>query len=91
MPVLQTVNLFAGLAMLALELPLGLVTESSIHRSILFRLAALPFVAMPGIFLYQATDAVAYYLIAEVIYFSAYMRREVRCPFIVLAGANCTS
>ncbi|KAK3391202.1 PRO41 protein [Podospora didyma] len=79
-PVLQTVNLLAGLAMLALELPLRLIAGSSIHRSIGFRLAILPLVSLPGIFLYQATNAVAYYLIAEVIYFNAYKRREVITP-----------
>ncbi|KAK3377445.1 PRO41 protein [Podospora didyma] len=79
-PVLQTVNLLAGLAMLALELPLRLVAGSSIHRSIGFRLAVLPLVALPGILLYHATNAVAYYSVAEVIYFSAYKRREVITP-----------
>ncbi len=80
-PVLQAVNLLAGLAMLALELPLDLVKGSSIHRSIPFRLAVLPLMTLPGILLYQTTNAVLYYLIAEVIYFSAYKRREVYYPF----------
>ena len=80
-PFLQSVNLLAGLAILALELPLGVVTRSSVHRSIGFRLAILPFVALPGLFLYQTTNAVVYYLVAEAIYFSAYKRREVHYPF----------
>jgi hypothetical protein len=87
-PVLQTMNLLTGLAILALELPLSLVAGSSIHRSIAFRLAVLPFVALPGCLLYQATNAFAYYLIAEVIYFSAYRRGEVRYLPVVLSGAN---
>ena len=76
---MQIINLSAALLVLAMELPIGLTAGSSIYRSIKFRLVVLPLALLPGILLYQATNAVIYYLIAEIIYFGAYKKRaEVR-------------
>ncbi|KAK0702693.1 hypothetical protein B0H67DRAFT_604440 [Lasiosphaeris hirsuta] len=76
-PVLQTVSLLASLVILALEWPLDSIAGSRVHRSIAFRLAILPTMALLGILLYQATNAAVYYMIAECMYISAYRRREV--------------
>ncbi|KAG5979025.1 hypothetical protein E4U55_005649 [Claviceps digitariae] len=75
-PILQTLNLLLGLAMLALEWPLKLVAGSTLHRSLEFRLAVLPLTALVSILMYQSTNAAIYYVIGMVVYFWAYSEGE---------------
>ncbi|KAL6692526.1 hypothetical protein J3F84DRAFT_99090 [Trichoderma pleuroticola] len=78
-PILQTINLIFGLAMLALEWPLPLLAGTSIHRSIEFRLAMLPLTALACLLIYQGTNAGIYYLIGMGAYFWAYSEGEIIC------------
>lgn len=77
-PILQTINLVFGIAMLALEWPLPLLAGTSIHRSIEFRLAMLPLTALACLLMYQSTNPGIYYLIGMGAYFWAYSEGEVR-------------
>jgi hypothetical protein len=77
-PILQTINLVFGIAMLALEWPLPLIAGTSIHRSIEFRLAMLPLTALACLLMYQSTNPGIYYLIGMGAYFWAYSEGEVR-------------
>jgi len=87
-PVLQTASLLASLALLALEWPLDMIAGSRVHRSLAFRLAVLPAMALLGILLYQATNAALYYTIAECMYIGAYRRREVSWNSAMLVSIN---
>ncbi|QYS99071.1 hypothetical protein H0G86_006219 [Trichoderma simmonsii] len=78
-PILQTINLVFGLAMLALEWPLPLLAGTSIHRSIEFRLAMLPLTALACLLMYQSTNPGIYYLIGMGAYFWAYSEGEIIC------------
>ncbi|KHN98486.1 PRO41 protein [Metarhizium album ARSEF 1941] len=78
-PILQTINLILGLAMLALEWPLSFVAGSSLHRSLEFRLAVLPLTALASILMYQSTNPAIYYLIGMIVYFVAYSEGEMIC------------
>ncbi|KAM3435946.1 hypothetical protein MY4824_004608 [Beauveria thailandica] len=77
-PVLQLLNLFFGLGMLALEWPLGAVAGTSLHRSLEFRLIFLPLTILTSVLMYQSTNPAIYYLIGMVVYFWAYSEGEVR-------------
>ena len=76
-PILQSVNLVMGFAMLAWEWPLGIVAGSSIHRSLEMRLVALPLATLASVMLYQGSNSALYYVVATVIYFWAYSEGEV--------------
>lgn len=76
-PILQSINLAFGLAMLALEWPLGALAGTTIHRSLEVRLAILPLTALSASLLYQATNAAIYYMIGMIVYFVAYSEGEV--------------
>jgi len=76
-PILQSINLFFGLVMLAWEWPLGLIAGSAMHRSIEARLVVLPLVALAAALLYQGTNPAIYYTIGMVVYFWAYSEGEV--------------
>ncbi|KAG5999141.1 hypothetical protein E4U43_002259 [Claviceps pusilla] len=78
-PILQTVNLLLGLAMLALEWPLKFVAGSSLHRSLEFRLTVLPLPVLASILMYQSTNPAIYYVIGMVVYFWAYSEGEIIC------------
>ncbi|KAG5929714.1 hypothetical protein E4U42_004873 [Claviceps africana] len=75
-PILQTVNLLFGLAMLALEWPLKPVAGLSLQRSLEFRLAVLPLTALTSVLMYQSTNCAIYYVIGMVVYFWAYSEGE---------------
>jgi hypothetical protein len=77
MPILQTLNLFLGLLILAWEWPLKFLTTTNIYSSIKVRLFALPLTILCALFLYQAIDAAMYYIIGMGIYFWAYREGEV--------------
>ncbi|TVY83347.1 hypothetical protein LSUE1_G000996 [Lachnellula suecica] len=76
-PILQILNLLAGIIMLAWEWPLGVLAGSAIHRSIEARLVALPMAALMAALLYQATNPAIYYTIGMGVYFWAYSEGEV--------------
>lgn len=78
-PVLQVINLVAGLTMLALEWPMAFIAGSPIHRSLEFRLAMLPLTALSAALIYQGTNAAIYYLIGMCIYFWGYSEGEIIC------------
>ncbi|KAK2629040.1 hypothetical protein QTJ16_002143 [Diplocarpon rosae] len=77
-PILQSINVFLGLVMLAWEWPLGLLAGSTMHRSIEARLVVLPLAALACALLYQGTNPAIYYIIGMVVYFWAYSEGEVR-------------
>lgn len=79
LPVLQTVNVFLGLLMLAWEWPLGAIAGSGFHRSLELRLAILPLAAISAAIIYQGTNAAVYYLIGMAVYFWAYSEGEIIC------------
>ncbi|EJP63029.1 PRO41 protein [Beauveria bassiana ARSEF 2860] len=78
-PVLQLLNLFFGLGMLALEWPLGAVAGTSLHRSLEFRLIFLPLTILTSVLMYQSTNPAIYYLIGMAVYFWAYSEGEIIC------------
>ncbi|KAJ3477632.1 hypothetical protein NLG97_g8789 [Lecanicillium saksenae] len=78
-PVLQLVNLFFGLGMLALEWPLGFVAGTGIHRSLEFRLIFLPLTILTSVLMYQSTNPAIYYFIGLGVYFWAYSEGEIIC------------
>ncbi|KAK6582771.1 hypothetical protein PZA11_005179 [Diplocarpon coronariae] len=77
-PILQSINVFFGIIMLAWEWPLGLLAGSAMHRSIEARLILLPLAALASALLYQGTNPAIYYIIGMVGYFWAYSEGEVR-------------
>ncbi|KAJ2978649.1 hypothetical protein NQ176_g3703 [Zarea fungicola] len=78
-PILQIINLFFGIGMLALEWPLAFVAGSSLHRSIEFRLVFLPLTTLTSILMYQSTNPAIYYFIGLGVYFWAYSEGEIIC------------
>ncbi|RDL36774.1 Uncharacterized protein BP5553_06126 [Venustampulla echinocandica] len=76
-PILQTINVIAGIFMFAWEWPLGLLAGSWLHRSIEARLVVLPMTILVSALLYQATNAALYYLVGMIVYFWAYSEGEV--------------
>ncbi|TQV95904.1 hypothetical protein V2A60_001070 [Cordyceps javanica] len=78
-PVLQLLNLFFGLGMLALEWPLGVVAGTSLHRSLEFRLIFLPLTILASVLMYQSTNPAIYYMIGMGAYFWAYSEGEIIC------------
>lgn len=79
-PVLQTLNLLAGLFALAWEYPLPiLMPNTAFHRSIAARLALYPVVTLLAALLYQGTNAAIYYLVGIALYFWAYSEGEMVC------------
>lgn len=78
-PILQILNVLAGLLMLALEWPLPMLAGSSIHRSVEARLALIPLVALLAALLYQGANAAVYYVVGLCAYFWAYSEGEIIC------------
>lgn len=79
-PVLQLVNLFIGIAVVAWEWPLPLLAGTSFHRSIEARLVVFPLAILSCLLMYQSTDPGIYYIVAMVVYFWAYANGEVGFP-----------
>lgn len=75
-PILQLVNLFLSVVMMALEWPLQRIARSAIQQSLSSRLIILPFVSCISFLLYQASDVALYYLVGSAIYWSAYKDGE---------------
>ncbi len=71
-PILQIINLFFGIGMLALEWPLSFVAGTGIHRSLEFRLIILPLTTLTSALMYQSTNPAIDYFIGIVLYFCAY-------------------
>lgn len=86
-PILQIINLFFGIGMLALEWPLSFVAGSSIHRSLEFRLIILPLTTLTSALMYQSTNPAIYYFIGIAVYFWAYSEGEVRFHFYLSISA----
>ncbi|KAH8160662.1 hypothetical protein CIB48_g7586 [Xylaria polymorpha] len=78
-PILQIINLLMGIAMFALEWPLGLVAGTTFHRSLEARLAVLPLAALSAVLIYQGTNPALYYLTGSIVYFWAYSEGEIVC------------
>ena len=83
-PVLQLLNLLAGLCAGALEWPLPGLAGSALHRSIEARLVAYPLAALAALLLYQGTNAGLYYLIGVGVYFWAFAEGEVRSVHVLV-------
>jgi hypothetical protein len=79
-PALQIINLILGLIGFAWEWPLKFVAGTTLHRSIVARLAIYPLNVLAALLLYQGTNAGLYYLIGLGVYFWAYSEGEVRQP-----------
>jgi hypothetical protein len=62
-PVIQLVNLFDGLATLALEWPLPFLPSMAIQRAFGLRFALYPIMAVAAFIQYQCTDPAFYLLI----------------------------
>ncbi|KAI1847675.1 hypothetical protein JX265_013935 [Neoarthrinium moseri] len=75
-PTLQTINLVAALLVLAWEWPVPMIVGTFVHRSIVLRIVALPFLSLSALLLYQATNAGLYYLIGLTFYFWGYSEFE---------------
>jgi len=78
-PVLQTLNLFFGLILLAWEWPVSFIAGTSIHRSLEARLAFLPLTALAAALTYQGVNAAIYQVIGLGVYFWAYSEGEIIC------------
>ncbi|KAF4122589.1 PRO41 protein [Geosmithia morbida] len=78
-PVLQILNLLAGIFMIVLEWPANFIAGTSVHRSLEVRLATLPLTALLAVLIYQGTNAALYYLIGMMVYFVAYSEGEIIC------------
>ncbi|EGX44340.1 hypothetical protein TWF173_003243 [Orbilia oligospora] len=79
-PILQTLNVVAGLFMLAWEYPFPLlVPGTAFHRSIVARLVALPIVTLIAVLLYQGTNPALYYIVGAGVYLWALNEGEVVC------------
>ncbi|KAE9373860.1 PRO41 protein [Stipitochalara longipes BDJ] len=76
-PLLQTLNLFFGLLLLAWEWPIVPFINTSLYQSITARLFILIPATLVALLLYQATNAAIYYIISIGLYSWAYYKREV--------------
>ncbi|KAI5785916.1 hypothetical protein EDC01DRAFT_599932, partial [Geopyxis carbonaria] len=79
-PILQILNVLAGLGGIAWEYPLPfLIPNTAFHRSIAARLAIYPISILLGALIYQGTNAAIYYLVGVAVYFWAYSEGEIVC------------
>ena len=76
-PILQIINLLFGISTFAWEWPLGIVSRSTLHRSIEARLIVYPLNTLVALLLYQGTNAGLYYMIGMGVYFWAFSEGEV--------------
>ncbi|MCJ1234951.1 hypothetical protein MMC14_002915 [Varicellaria rhodocarpa] len=79
-PILQIINMILGIFTFAFEYPVGILTNNSLHRSIVARMVWIPFTATAAVLLYQGPDACGWYLIGLGAYGWAYMEGESICP-----------
>ena len=77
-PVLQILNVLAGLFGLCWEYPLPiLIPNTALHRSIAARLFLYPISVVLAALIYQGTNAAIYYLVGLIVYFWGYTEGEV--------------
>ena len=89
-PILQIINMILGIFTFAFEYPVGILTNNSLHRSIVARLVWIPFTATAAVLLYQGPDACGWYLIGLGAYGWAYMEGEVRTSLYLVANSEQT-
>lgn len=75
-PYLQIFNILSGLLVCAFEWPIGVLSGSSLHRSIETRLIFLPLTITTSILMYQSTNPAIFYSIGLIVYFWAYSAGE---------------
>jgi hypothetical protein len=63
-PIVQIVNLVAGIFILVFEWPLPLFSDTMIYRAFSLRFAVYPIIAVIALIQYQCTNASFYLLIA---------------------------
>jgi len=76
-PVVQIINLLAGIFILALEWPLVLLKDTGLQRAFAVRFALYPIFAVVALIQYQCTNASFYLLIGTAVYFQAWSEREL--------------
>ncbi|WVQ66169.1 uncharacterized protein L199_004348 [Kwoniella botswanensis] len=75
-PLLQTFTLVLGLFALALELPLPIVVNTPVHRSIMLRIVLYFLTGFIGIMVYQTVDCAIYFIITSGVYAVALSKGE---------------
>ncbi|WWC95703.1 hypothetical protein V866_002568 [Kwoniella sp. B9012] len=75
-PLLQTFTLVLGLSALALELPLPIVVNTPVHRSIMLRILLYFLTGFIGIMVYQTVDCAIYFIITSGVYAVALSKGE---------------
>ncbi|KAI3339683.1 hypothetical protein F4824DRAFT_454426 [Ustulina deusta] len=78
-PILQVMNLFVALLLLALEWPLPGLPRWTLYHSFELRIVTFMTAAFLAFFLYQATNAAIYYLVGTALYIWAYSEGENIC------------
>jgi len=76
-PVIQIINLFDGLFILALEWPLPFIKDKAFQRAFGLRFALYPIMAVAAFLQYQCTDPAFYLLIGTAVYTQAWAEREI--------------
>jgi hypothetical protein len=84
LPIVQILNIFNGLATIALEYPAPLIEGTSIHRSLTFRAVFYFWCAFIAALPYQSVDSALYYLITSIVFAIAQYQGEV----MKVAAAN---
>ncbi|KUJ15215.1 uncharacterized protein LY89DRAFT_587813 [Mollisia scopiformis] len=75
-PALQMINLLFGIGIIVLELPLGVIANTWLQRSVRFRVFILILSSFASVLLYQGTDPAIYHLIGASLYLWAHYTGE---------------
>ncbi|WVW87054.1 hypothetical protein I302_109111 [Kwoniella bestiolae CBS 10118] len=75
-PLLQTFTMVLGLFALALEMPLPILVNTAVHRSILLRIIIYFMAGSVGIMVYQTVDCAIYFIITSAVYAVALLKGE---------------
>jgi len=76
-PVIQLINLLAGIFILVLEWPLPFLQGLAFQRAFSVRFALYPIIAAVALIQYQCTNASFYLLIGTAVYFQAWAEKEI--------------
>jgi len=76
LPLVQIFGMILGIFMVTLEYPAPFLKDTSVHRSIVFRIVLLVFQAFIAVLFYQGTNASLYSLVAAIAYGRAAMKGE---------------
>ncbi|WVF68367.1 hypothetical protein IAT40_003132 [Kwoniella sp. CBS 6097] len=76
-PLLQIFTLLMSFFALVLEMPLQQLSDTALHRSIIFRIVFYFFAGFAGIMVYQTVDCAIYFVITSIVYGVALKKGEV--------------